>query len=52
MSYLDFIVLKENIGLEVVDGLINDVWVYAWNWKKVSVNANVNLTNIGNLSIY
>lgn len=23
--YLDFIVLKENIGLEVVDGLIDDV---------------------------
>ena len=29
MSYLDLIVLKENIGLEVVEGLVDDVSLYA-----------------------
>ena len=40
ISYLDFIVLKENIGLEVVDSLVNDVWINAWNGKRRSINTS------------
>lgn len=29
IAYLDFIVLEENIGLEVVDSLINNIRIYA-----------------------
>lgn len=29
IAYLDFIVLEENIGLEVVDSLVNNIRIYA-----------------------
>lgn len=41
MRYLDFIVLKENVGLEIVDSLIDDVWLDAWKKKKAPINTSV-----------